>query len=82
VSGRPRRVAAGGHRGGPQGRGCRRPRALARMHHPVVAAVLAPLIEAGVVATCGVIEFELGWATRTNLPHVRTFASHSSHPVT
>ncbi len=39
--------------------------ALARMHHPVVAAVLAPLIEAGVVATCGVIEFELGWATRT-----------------
>jgi hypothetical protein len=52
------------------------------MHHPVVAAVLAPLIEAGVVATCGVIEFELGWATRTNLPHVRTFASHSSHPVT
>jgi predicted nucleic acid-binding protein len=39
--------------------------ALARLHHPVVAAVLAPLIEAGVVATCGVIEFELGWATRS-----------------
>jgi predicted nucleic acid-binding protein len=38
--------------------------ALARLHHPVVAAVLAPLIDAGVVATCGVIEFELGWATR------------------
>lgn len=38
--------------------------ALARLHHPVVAAVLAPLIEAGLVATCGVIEFELGWATR------------------
>ena len=38
--------------------------ALARLHHPSVAAVLAPLIEAGVVATCGVIEFELGWATR------------------
>jgi hypothetical protein len=32
----------------------------------VVAAVLAPLIEAGVVATCGVIEFELGWATRSS----------------
>jgi predicted nucleic acid-binding protein len=40
--------------------------ALARLHHPVVAAVLAPLIEAGVVATCGVIEFELGWATRSS----------------
>ena len=39
--------------------------ALARLHHPVVAAVLAPLFEAGVVATCGVIEFELGWATRS-----------------
>jgi predicted nucleic acid-binding protein len=39
--------------------------ALARLHHLVVAAVLAPLIEAGVAATCGVIEFELGWATRS-----------------
>jgi hypothetical protein len=40
--------------------------ALARLHHPVVAAVLVPLIEAGVVATCGVIEFELGWAARSS----------------
>jgi predicted nucleic acid-binding protein len=40
--------------------------ALARLHHPSVAAVLAPLIEAGLVATCGVIEFELGWATRSS----------------
>lgn len=40
--------------------------ALARLHHPAVAAVLAPLMEAGVVATCGVIEFELGWATRSS----------------
>jgi predicted nucleic acid-binding protein len=39
--------------------------ALARLRHPEVAAVLAPLIESGVVATCGVIEFELGWATRS-----------------
>ena len=30
-----------------------------------MAAVLGPLIEAGLVATCGVIEFELGWAART-----------------
>lgn len=40
--------------------------ALARLDRPPVAAVLAPLIEAGLVATCGVIEFELGWATRTS----------------
>ena len=40
--------------------------ALARLHHPDVAAVLVPLIESGVVATCGVIEFELGWATRSS----------------
>jgi predicted nucleic acid-binding protein len=38
--------------------------ALARLHHQVVAAALVPLIESGVVASCGVIEFELGWATR------------------
>jgi predicted nucleic acid-binding protein len=39
--------------------------ALARLRQPAVAAVLGPLIEAGLVATCGVIEFELGWATRS-----------------
>ena len=39
--------------------------ALARLRHPAVQAVLGPLIEAGLVATCGVIEFELGWATRS-----------------
>jgi predicted nucleic acid-binding protein len=38
--------------------------ALALLHRPAIAAVLGPLIEAGLVATCGVIEFELGWATR------------------
>ena len=39
--------------------------ALARLRHDAVATVLGPLIEAGLVATCGVVEFELGWATRT-----------------
>jgi predicted nucleic acid-binding protein len=39
--------------------------ALARLRHQSVAAVLGPLIEAGLVATCGVIEFELAWAART-----------------
>ena len=38
---------------------------LARLRHQTVAAVLGPLIETGLVATCGVIEFELGWAART-----------------
>jgi hypothetical protein len=47
--------------------------ALARLRHPEVAAMLGPLIEAGLVATCGVIEFELGWAARsgTELDQVR-----------
>jgi predicted nucleic acid-binding protein len=39
--------------------------ALARLRLPQVQAVLGPLIEAGLVATCGLIEFELGWATRS-----------------
>ena len=39
--------------------------ALARLRHPGVAAVLAPLIESGVVGTCGVIESGLGWAARS-----------------
>ena len=30
----------------------------------LVYVTLGPLIEAGLVADCGVIEFELGWATR------------------
>jgi len=39
--------------------------ALARLRHQAVATVLGPLIESGLVATCGVVEFELGWAART-----------------
>ncbi len=48
--------------------------ALARLHRPAVSAVLAPLIEPGLVATCGLIEFELGWATRSSaeLDQLRT----------
>lgn len=40
--------------------------ALARLRHPAVASALGPLIEAGLVATCGVVEFDFGWATRTS----------------
>jgi hypothetical protein len=39
--------------------------ALARLRYGLVAVVLGPMIEAGLVATCGVVEFELGWATRS-----------------
>lgn len=35
------------------------------MHHPPVAAVIGPLIEAGLVATCPMIEFEMLWSTRS-----------------
>jgi predicted nucleic acid-binding protein len=41
--------------------------ALARLHRPEVAAVLGPLLEAGLVATCGVIEFEIGWSARNSM---------------
>jgi predicted nucleic acid-binding protein len=40
--------------------------ALGRLRHPPVAEVLGPLIEAGLVAACGVIELELAWAARTS----------------
>jgi predicted nucleic acid-binding protein len=36
------------------------------LRHEPVAAALGPMIEAGLIATCGVIEFELGWATRSS----------------
>jgi predicted nucleic acid-binding protein len=39
--------------------------ALARLRNPPVGVVLGPMIEAGLVATCGVIEFELVWATKS-----------------
>lgn len=39
--------------------------ALARLRHATVAAAMSPLIEAGLVATCAVIDLELAWATRT-----------------
>ncbi len=39
--------------------------ALARLHIPAVEEGLGALIESGLVATCGVIEFELLWSTRS-----------------
>lgn len=39
--------------------------ALVRLRHPQVAQVLAPLIEAGYVATCAMVDFEMLWSTRS-----------------
>ncbi len=39
--------------------------ALARLGHAQVYAALGPLIDAGLVATCAVIELEVLWSTRT-----------------
>ncbi len=39
--------------------------ALARLHEPTVAAILAPRIESGLVATCALFEFEVLWSTRS-----------------
>jgi len=36
--------------------------ALARLHHPVVAQRLAPMIAAGLIGTCGIIELEVGYS--------------------
>ena len=40
--------------------------ALARLHRQTVFAVLGPLIEAGLVATCAMVEFEMLWSTRSS----------------
>ena len=49
---------------------------LARLHLADVTSVLAPLIEAGLVATCAVIEFEVLWSTArpasTTMSHATT----------
>lgn len=39
--------------------------ALARLHHESVRAMLSPLIQAGLVATCAMVEFEVLWSTRS-----------------
>lgn len=46
--------------------------ALSRIRHPEVDAILAPLILAGQVATCGVIELEVLYSARTFADFVAT----------
>lgn len=52
--------------------------ALARLHRPEVATVLFPLIEYGVVATCGVIEFEIGWRPGAARSSIRSGAGRDA----
>lgn len=40
--------------------------ALARSHLPTVAARLRPLLEAGLVGTCGMVELEVRWSARSH----------------
>lgn len=40
--------------------------ALARFHLPTVAARLRPLVEAGLVGTCGIVELEMRWSARSH----------------
>jgi predicted nucleic acid-binding protein len=44
--------------------------ATARLHQPAVGARLAPLMEAGLVATCSLVDLELGFSTRTKREYV------------
>lgn len=45
--------------------------ALARMHHAAVDAALSPLIEAGLVALCGMVELELLYSARSPADYAR-----------
>lgn len=44
---------------------------LARLHRPAVDEVLSPLIEAGLVATCGMVELEILYSARGPSDHSR-----------
>ena len=55
--------------------------ALSRMKHPAVAAMLSPLIVAGAVFTCGVIELEVLFSARTHADLVSTRALRRALPA-
>jgi hypothetical protein len=54
--------------------------ALARLKHATVAARLAPLLVGGDVATCGVIELEIGFSATSHADLVRTRATRRALP--
>jgi predicted nucleic acid-binding protein len=45
--------------------------AIARLHRPAVDAALSPLIEAGQVATCGMVELEVLFSSRSSKDYSR-----------
>lgn len=51
--------------------------ALARLHLPAVRTALSPLLTAGAVATCGVVELEVLYSARTHADFVRTRTTRS-----
>ena len=54
--------------------------ALARLKHPVVAAVLSPLLVGGDVVTCSVIELEVLFSAKTHTDLVTTRARRRALP--
>ena len=52
---------------------------LSRLHRPAVDAALSPLVTAGLVATCGMVELELLWSARNAFEHraLRTWLADS-----
>lgn len=54
--------------------------ALARMPVPSVRARLEPLLVEGLVATCGIIDLELGYSARDVTTHVRLVEERQSMP--
>ena len=48
--------------------------AIARWHHPPVRTVLAPLIEHGLIATCGITELEVMFSARGKADYQRITA--------
>jgi predicted nucleic acid-binding protein len=56
---------------------------LSRLHRPAVDAAVSPLVEAGVVATCGIVELELLWSARNAFEHraLRTWLADGFEPL-
>ena len=51
-----------------------------RLRRPAVAAVLAPLVEQGVVGTCGVVDLEMLYSVREGVEHAQVRKERRSLP--
>jgi predicted nucleic acid-binding protein len=54
--------------------------AWARLRNPPVAAILGPLVEEGLVATCGVVDLEILYSARNAAEHAVTREERGSLP--